>query len=57
MELDLWLPDDQTVTVEWYITDQKQALGVEHIREEWKRVPIGRPPHLGFEPPRDKRNG
>lgn len=51
----IWLPDNQTVSVDWYVTDQKKALGVNEIREEWAaREVLTRP--IGFwvgDPERD----
>ena len=54
---DIWLPDNQSVTVQWYITDQKVAVGVEHMRQEWRIESIPREPRLGFKLPKDKIGG
>lgn len=52
---DIWLPDNQSVTVQWYITDQKRAVGVEHMSQEWRVESVPREPRLGFNLPREKQ--
>ena len=53
----IWLPDNQTATVEWYVTDQKQLLGINEVRDEWAAREIAST-QLGFgacDPARDDK--
>lgn len=53
----IWLRDaQQTTTVEWYITDEKKAIGVENMRDEWIATPIAPvDKRTGFGPTKDGR--
>lgn len=52
----IWLPDEgATTTIERYITENKKAVGVEGLREEWRAVPI-KGKVTGFSLPKDKRS-
>lgn len=55
MSKTIWIRDQQsTATVEWYVTADKKAEGVQNIREEWVSVPISDGKQTGFTPPREQ---